>query len=166
MRWGYYLILFFLWSAHALHAQDDTLPDTTRTGRHTPDLTDLIDEVDLISLGRNRADTIDYWKTGAKISLQYAMVNLSNWAQGGENSISLNTTGNLFAKYSRDKISFQTIMDMAFALQRIGPNAVRKNEDRFDWNTTFGYKAAEKLDYAAPGGSQPPVSICARLQLP
>lgn len=126
----------------------ESLPDTTRHTRKGPELEDLIEEVDRVENGR-AVDTVDYWTTGAKLNLQYSMVNLSNWAQGGENSIALNTTGNLFAKYQRDKVSFQTTMDMAFALQRIGPDAVRKNEDRFDWNTTFGYKAAEKLDYAA-----------------
>lgn len=129
---------------------------------------DLVHEVDRLNTDSLKRDTVDYWSTGAKVNLSFSMVNLSNWAQGGENSISFISTGNLFARYKKNNISFETIMDLSFAIQRLGQSGIRKNDDRIDVNTTFGYAANKVLNYTvmtnfrsqfAPGFNYPNDSV-------
>jgi hypothetical protein len=49
------------------------------------------------------ADTVRYWKKGGQAALNFSQVSLTNWIQGGENSLAVNGFFNIFADYSRGK---------------------------------------------------------------
>jgi len=44
-------------------------------------------------------DTVKGWKTGGVLSLTGSQISFTNWAAGGENSVSVNSFINLFANY-------------------------------------------------------------------
>ncbi|NJK96066.1 MAG: DUF3078 domain-containing protein [Bacteroidales bacterium] len=48
-----------------------------------------------------RKDTINGWQAGAVVMLNFGQTSLTNWASGGENSISGNSFFNLFANYRK-----------------------------------------------------------------
>ncbi|MFM9055578.1 MAG: DUF3078 domain-containing protein [Bacteroidota bacterium] len=93
-------------------------------------------------------DTI--WKTGGLFNAAFNQVNLSNWAAGGENSIALNAFTNLYANYRKGKVSWDSNIDLAYGITRQGEEDVRKNDDRLELNTKFGYQTSSpKLAYSA-----------------
>jgi len=93
-------------------------------------------------------DTI--WKRGGIFNVAFNQVSLSNWAAGGENSIALNALANLYANYKKGNINWDNTLDMGYGTTKLGSEGVRKNDDRFELNTKFGYNAFKsKLFYTA-----------------
>jgi hypothetical protein len=80
------------------------------------------------------------WKKGGIGSINFNQVALSNWAAGGENSISGSAFLSLFANYAKDRLSWDNQLDLAYGLLKSGDAKVRKNEDKIDLNSKLGYK--------------------------
>ncbi len=93
-------------------------------------------------------DTI--WKRGGVFNVAFNQVSLSNWAAGGENSVALNAIANLYANYRKGNINWDNALDMGYGTTKLGSEGIRKNDDRFELNTKFGYNAFKsKLFYTA-----------------
>lgn len=120
-------------------AQDTTLLE----------IDDLVKVVDKLDSQGTHIDTVTYWTLGCKANLNYSMVTLENWAQGGESSIAFLGTVNTFARYKRDRIRFETTLDASYGIQSLGETGLRKNEDRMDLNMTLGYATTPVLNYSA-----------------
>lgn len=90
-------------------------------------------------------DTI--WRTGGLLSVNFNQVSLSNWAGGGENSVALNGLANLFAKYKKGKIAWDNNLDMGYGIVKQGEEKIRKNDDRLEFNSKFGYDAYKAKFY-------------------
>ncbi len=95
------------------------------------------------------ADTIKNWKTGVESSLAFSQVSLSNWAAGGESSISGNAFLNLSANYKKDKSQWENNLELAYGLMKQGKDDVRKTNDKIYFSTTYGYQAVKKFYYSA-----------------
>ncbi|MFP4370078.1 MAG: DUF3078 domain-containing protein [Candidatus Kapaibacterium sp.] len=95
-----------------------------------------------------QADKLKYWKYGGFTSLQFNQISFSNWARGGENSISLSTVAKLNSKYEKDNIIWDNTADFTYSFQYSEELDYRKNEDKIDLNSKFGYQAAENLFYS------------------
>ncbi|MFN8153679.1 MAG: DUF3078 domain-containing protein [Bacteroidia bacterium] len=95
------------------------------------------------SYGQN--DTI--WRTGGLLSVNFNQVSLSNWAGGGENSMALNGLANLFAKYKKGKVAWDNNLDMGYGIVKQGEEKIRKNDDRVEFNSKFGYDAYKAKFY-------------------
>ncbi len=65
-------------------------------------------------------DTNKYWNTGGMGTFTFSQVSLTNWAAGGQNSLSANGLVNMFANYNKDKISWENTLDMAYGMIRQG----------------------------------------------
>jgi len=95
-------------------------------------------------------DEIDTsWKRGVFINVNFSQVSLSNWAAGGENSISLAAITNLFLNYRTEKRSWENSLDLAYGLTKSGDEGVRKFDDKIEFISKYGQKATGKLFYAA-----------------
>jgi len=94
-------------------------------------------------------DTVEKWKTGGFGSLNFNQVELSNWAKGGESTISATALLNLFANYADKDLSWINICDLGYGALKTDGNQKRKNEDKIDILTKFGYKATETFFYTA-----------------
>ena len=89
------------------------------------------------------------WKTGGLFSLNISQGSLSNWAAGGDNySFTLNTYINAYAFYKKDKHSWDNNIDINYGYINTSSQGVRKNDDRIDLLSKYGYALNPKLNLA------------------
>lgn len=97
-----------------------------------------------------KADTIKYWTKGGKIGIDFSQSSFTNWAAGGQNSLSGLASLNLFANYKKGKTTWDNNLDLAYGLIQSGKTAVRKSEDKIDFSSKFGHYAfADHWYYSA-----------------
>jgi hypothetical protein len=89
------------------------------------------------------------WKQGGFFNVNFSQVSLNQWAQGGENSIALASSVNLFANYAKDKITWDNNIDLAYAVLKSGSIPLRKSDDKIDFTSKFGRKITDKWYYSA-----------------
>ena len=100
-------------------------------------------------LSAQQADTVKYWKTGGFVSLTFNQVSLKNWVAGGENAVSTTALSNFTAVYTKGKFVWDNSLDLGYGLLKSEGKIARKNEDKIDLLSKFGYKAAGKFFYSA-----------------
>jgi hypothetical protein len=91
---------------------------------------------------KKEADTTRWnWKRGGLISFNLAQGSLSNWAAGGDN-FSLTVSGylNYFVFYRKDRQSWDNNLDVNLGYVQATSLGSRKNDDRFDYLSKYGYK--------------------------
>ncbi len=125
-----------MWYASSTLGQDSTIEnlktETTRT--LTKDPNDTIPEV---------------WKTGGIFSMNLAQGSLSNWAAGGEKfSLAANTLINAHAFYKKDRHSWDNNFDFYLGYVKTTSLGTRKNDDRFEVYSKYGYALNPKLNLA------------------
>ena len=94
-------------------------------------------------------DTVKHFKYGGFSVLTFNQVNLTNWTAGGENALSTTAIVNLFGNYKKDKIAWDNALDLGYGFLKNGKKTTRKNEDKIELNSKFGYKAFGKVFYSA-----------------
>jgi len=102
------------------------------------------------TIANNAADTVQKkWKKGGIYNLNLAQGSLSNWAAGGDDfSISINSLLNLFAFYKNGKHSWDNSFDLNFGYIKTTSLGSRKNDDRLDLLSKYGYSIAPKWNLA------------------
>ncbi len=102
------------------------------------------------NIKKDPADTIaKIWKAGGLYSLNISQASLSNWAAGGDNfSLAVNSLLNLYAFYKKDKHSWDNTFDFNLGYVNTTSLGSRKNDDRFDLLSKYGYALNEKLNLA------------------
>jgi hypothetical protein len=89
------------------------------------------------------------WKTGGMYSLNVSQGSLSNWAAGGEKfSIAVNSLLSVYAFYKKDKHSWDNTFDFNLGYVKTTSLGSRKNDDRFDLLSKYGYALSPKLNAA------------------
>lgn len=87
------------------------------------------------------------WKKGGIYSLTIGQGSLSNWAAGGDEfSFSVNSFLNLFAFYKKNKTSWDNTLDVNLGYINTTSLGSRKNDDRFDLLSKYGYAIGPKLN--------------------
>lgn len=89
------------------------------------------------------------WKKGGDVSFNFAQTQLSNWAPGGENSLALSSTCNLFANYKKNKMIWENYGFMAFGIVKAGDRKAVKNSDQFNVGSRVGYQMSKNWYYTA-----------------
>jgi hypothetical protein len=102
------------------------------------------------AIKKDPSDTIPKtWKKGGLYSLNVSQGSLSNWAAGGDNfSLSINSILNLYAFYKKEKHSWDNSFDFNLGYINTTSLGNRKNDDRFDLLSKYGYALAPKLNLA------------------
>ena len=95
----------------------------------------------------NDADTL--WKYSGITSLNLSQLSLSNWAAGGDNSLSGNALVKLSADFDDGKRNWDDDLILGFGLIRTGSDPTRKSDDQIELSSKLGYKAGEKWFYSA-----------------
>ncbi len=89
------------------------------------------------------------WKRGGIYGLNISQGSLSNWAAGGEDfSLSVNSLLNLYAFYKKEKHSWDNTFDFNLGYVKTSSLRGRKNDDRFDLLSKYGYALNPKLNLA------------------
>jgi len=103
------------------------------------------------SIKKDESDTTDkLWKKGGLFNLNLSQGSLSNWAAGGDKfSLSLNSILSVYAFYKKDKHSWDNTLDINFGYLRTTSLGNRKNDDRFDLLSKYGYAVSGKWNVAA-----------------
>ena len=97
-----------------------------------------------IALAQAAPDTTKVWTLGAKSSLTFSQVSLTNWAAGGENSLGGNAFLNLSANLIKGKTTWDNYLDMAYGMIQQGTKSVRKSDDKIDLGSKWGHNVLHK----------------------
>lgn len=92
---------------------------------------------------------VKLWKKGGAVAVNFSQVSLTNWAAGGQNSISVNSILNAFANYRKGKNYWDNLLDMGYGVVRQGNNGWQKSDDKIELNTKFGRDLHSKWSYMA-----------------
>lgn len=95
----------------------------------------------LRTVKKDPADTTQRrWKKGGLYSLTISQGSLSNWAAGGDDfSLSVNSLLSLYAFYKKDRHSWDNTFDFNLGYVNTTSLGSRKNDDRFDFLSKYGY---------------------------
>jgi hypothetical protein len=87
-------------------------------------------------------DTTNWnWKLGGLYYLNVSLSSLSNWAAGGDNfNMTINSFFNYFAYYKKERQSWDNNLDVNLGFVQSTSQGGRKNDDRFDLLSKYGYK--------------------------
>lgn len=81
------------------------------------------------------------WKSGGLVTFNLAQGSLSNWAAGGDNfSLTVNGYFNYYFFYRKGRQSWDNNVDVNMGYIQSTSQGSRKNDDRFDYLSKYGYK--------------------------
>lgn len=87
------------------------------------------------------------WKAGGIYNISIGQGSLSNWAAGGDDfSLTVGTSLNLFAFYKKNKANFDNLLNVNFGYIKTTSLGSRKNDDRVDFVSKFGFTLNKKLN--------------------
>lgn len=104
------------------------------------------------------------WKTENNFTVAFSQVSLTNWAAGGQNSMSVNGRFNGFYNYKKERMAWDNQVDLGYGILKQGKTIWQKTDDRFELMSKMGYRLTEHLNGAvlanfksqfAPGYSKP-----------
>lgn len=124
-----------------------TLPVLAQTDEVAKDVASLAKE----SKSGADVDSGKVWKLSGMLSLTASQTSLVNWAPGGDQQIGLNALANLNANYAKGKHSWQNAITAQYGTLRLIDeyDEFRKNDDKLQFASKYGYQAANKLYYSA-----------------
>lgn len=102
------------------------------------------------SITKDASDTAkNVWKKGGLYGINISQGSLSNWAAGGDDfSLSVNSVLSLFAFYKKGKHSWDNTLDFNLGYVQTTSLGSRKNDDRIDILSKYGYAIHDKLNIA------------------
>jgi len=103
----------------------------------------------LFGFAQESVDSLQNWKKGGIITMNFSQVSLTNWAAGGKSSASGVFMFNAFSNYKKDKLSWDNSADLSYGFLKEKDNDLVKSDDKIDLNSKLGIKATEKWNYAA-----------------
>ncbi len=95
-----------------------------------------------------KTDTIKSWKKGALFNVGFNQVTLSNWAAGGNNSISGNGVANFHLNYIGKKCSWENNLVSGYGILKQNNEGIQKTDDNIELTSTFGKKATDRWFYS------------------
>ena len=130
------VLIIIVFSALIASAQDETVKELKKASEK--------------GIKKDPNDTIPKtWKKGGLYGINISQGSLSNWAAGGDDfSLSLNSVLSLFAFYKKDKHSWDNTFDFNLGYVKTTSLGSRKNDDRVDLLSKYGYALNSKLNVA------------------
>lgn len=93
------------------------------------------------SIRKDLDTTIWNFKKGGLLSFNVSQGSLSNWAAGGDNfSLAVSSYFNYFLYYKKDRQFWDNNFDVNIGYVQATSLGSRKNDDRFDFLSKYGYK--------------------------
>ncbi|MCJ8165621.1 DUF3078 domain-containing protein [Pontibacter sp. E15-1] len=94
-----------------------------------------------------QADTTSLWDLGGTGTVNFSQISLSNWAAGGQNSVSVLGIANAFANYEHGKNSWNNSLDLTYGLVKVEDRRTQKSDDKIELNLKYGHRASQKWFY-------------------
>src|SRR5215217_2215817 len=133
------LLFCALMGATLVHAQDSTIKKVSEEAAN--------------EIKKDQADTLNRkWRLGGLLSLTISYTTLSNWSAGGDDySLSLNGIASLYAFYKEGRHSWDNTLDFNYGSVSTTSLGLRKNDDRLDMVSKYGYGISPKWNLSALG---------------
>lgn len=101
------------------------------------------------STSLQKTDTVKYWKSTGRFSLNFNQNSFSNWAVGGENSISGKGLVDYKTRFEKKNVSFEHNNKLAYGIVGYGFKRIEKTDDRLEASASLSYKAIRKWTYTS-----------------
>ncbi|WP_244554749.1 DUF3078 domain-containing protein [Pontibacter indicus] len=89
------------------------------------------------------------WDFGGTGTVNFSQVSLSNWAAGGQSSLSALGILNLYGNYKKGKNAWNNTLDLTYGTVKLQEQRLRKSDDRLELNLKYGRQASSKWFYTA-----------------
>ncbi|MBN1158393.1 MAG: DUF3078 domain-containing protein [Bacteroidales bacterium] len=101
-------------------------------------------------LTEQNADSLAGWKKGGTINISTSQTSLTNWAAGGQSSVSVNGLLSVYSDYQKNKALWENTLDLGYGnMRQSKKTGWRKTDDKIDFTSKIGFRATENLYYAA-----------------
>lgn len=95
-----------------------------------------------------KTDTLKSWDKGIFFNLGFSQVTLSNWAAGGNNSVSVNGIAKFHSNFTGKKSSWENELNLGYGLIKQDKLNLQKTDDNIEFTSKYGKKATEKWFYS------------------
>ena len=89
------------------------------------------------------------WKLLGTGAVGFSQTALSNWAKGGESSLSLLLIGKYSANYSKKNYKWENLAEFRLGIFTSESRGLEKNDDKLEFQSRFGLSAFKKWYYSA-----------------
>ena len=103
----------------------------------------------VFSFAQEQADTVKYWKRSGIFTANFSQVSLTNWASGGQSSMSGVFMMNYLANYKKDSLSWDNYIDLRYGFLKEDAKDITKSSDKIEFNSKIGYATGGGWNYAA-----------------
>ncbi|NLA16081.1 MAG: DUF3078 domain-containing protein [Bacteroidales bacterium] len=93
-----------------------------------------------------------FWTNSILSQISFTQTSLTNWAAGGNSSVSLAGHVDAKANYAKNDIIFQNRFQAGYGFVKMFGDILKKTDDRLFFDSKFGYKATERLYMSAALG--------------
>ncbi len=102
-----------------------------------------------LTFAQEQPDSLSNWKKSGLVSANFSQVSLTNWAAGGQSSMSGVFMFNYLANYKKDSLSWDNYIDLRYGFLKEDGNDLTKSSDRIEFNSKVGYNTGTGWNYAA-----------------
>jgi len=88
------------------------------------------------------------WKLYGTGTVGFTQTALSNWAKGGESSISMLLIGKYVANYSKKNLKWENMAEFRLGIFTSKSRGLEKNDDKLEFQSRMGYSAFKKWYYS------------------
>lgn len=89
------------------------------------------------------------WKLKSTFGAGFSSITLSNWAGGGQNSVTIRGLVLASADYAHRDFSWDNDLDLGYSVTQVADQPFRKNDDRFIITSKAAMRQTEGLRYTA-----------------
>ncbi|WP_187261140.1 DUF3078 domain-containing protein [Pontibacter beigongshangensis] len=93
------------------------------------------------------ASAANVWDFSGIGNVNFSQISLSNWAAGGQNSLSVLSTLNLVANYKKGRNTWNNSANVTFGFVKLQGQRLQKSDDRLELNFKYGREASDKWFY-------------------
>lgn len=91
-----------------------------------------------------------FWTKGLSTEVGFSQMSLTNWAAGGQGSLSLNAYVDGIANYKKERFIWDNELQLGYGfIQHFDGTGLKKSDDRIILDSKFGYAATKKLYFSA-----------------
>ena len=87
------------------------------------------------------------WTLYGTGAVGFTQTALSNWAKGGESSLSMLLIGKYVANYSKKSVKWENLAEFRLGIFSSKTRGLEKNDDKLEFQSRFGYSAFKKWYY-------------------
>jgi len=88
------------------------------------------------------------WRLFGMGTVGFTQTALSNWAKGGESSLSMLLIGKYVANYSKKKLKWENMAEFRLGIFKSQTRGLEKNDDKLEFQSRVGYAASKNWFYS------------------